>query len=101
MAYGIGIDVRHDLQRAVGIWLLNGSDVTGLRLDDRNGSTEHSVSIRLLSIAEVTGLRLDGRNGSTEHSVGIRLLRVVEVTGVGFRFGTAVPVCHVKKNQFG
>ena len=75
VAYGIGIDVRHDLQRAVGIWLLNGSDVTGLRLD--------------------------GRNGSTEHFVGIRLLRVVEVTGVGFRFGTAVPVCHVKKIQFG
>ena len=68
------IDVRHDLQRAVGIWLLNGSDVTGLRLD--------------------------GRNGSGEHSVGIRLLRVVEVTGVRFRFGTAVLACHVKKNQF-
>jgi len=95
VAYGIGIDVRHDLQRAVGIWLLNGSDVTGLRLDGRNGSTEHSVGTRLLSVAEVTGLRLDGRNGSTEHSVGIRLLRVVEVTGVGFRFGTAVPACHV------
>ena len=39
------------------------------------------------------------RNGSSEHSVGIRLLRVVEVTGVGFRFGTAVLVCHVKKKS--
>ena len=34
-----------------------------------------------------------------QRAVGIRLLRVVEVTGVGFRFGTAVPVCHVKKNS--
>ena len=67
--------VRHDLQRAVGTWLLR--------------------------VVDVTGLRLDGRNGSGEHSVGIRLLRVVEVTGVGFRFGTAVPAYHVKKNQFG